>query len=80
MSTEAELKRELYAFELHYLTGEIDYGMIVAPDRQVAIKRLEDLSLIGLKAVVVQTQPEVIYTLLTKFAGMAVFTNNCLYS
>ena len=75
-----EPRHDLYAFELHYANGVIDYGLIVATDRETAKLHLEGLTLIGVEAIVIQGQPWAITTLAEKFGGMAVFTHDLLYN
>lgn len=73
-------KHDLYAFELHYANGIIDYGLIVATDRETAKLHLEGLTLIGVEAIIVQGQEWALTTLNSKFGGMAVFTHELLYN
>ena len=73
-------KHDLYAFELHYANGIIDYGLIVATDRETAKLHLEGLTLIGVEAIIVQGQEWALTTLGSKFGGMAVFTHDLLYN
>ena len=73
-------KHDLYAFELHYANGIIDYGLIVATDRETAKLHLEGLTLIGVEAIIVQGQEWALTTLNSKFGGMAVFTQDLLYN
>lgn len=77
---ETSPRKDIYAFELHYATGIIDYGLIVATDRETAKLHLEGLTLIGVEAIIVQGQEWALATLSSKFGGMAVFTHDLLYN
>ena len=73
-------KHDLYAFELHYANAIVDYGLILATDRETAKLHLESLTLIGVEAIIVQGQEWALATLGNKFGGMAVFTHDLLYN
>ena len=77
---ETSPRMELFAFELHYANKIVDYGLILATDRETAKLHLEGLSLLGVEAIIVQGQEWAIRTLTDKFGGMAVFTHDLLYN
>lgn len=71
---------DLFGFELHYLTGQTDFGLIVATDAETARLHIEGTSIVGLETVIVQGQAWAIDMLNTQYAGVACLTNQFLYS
>lgn len=71
---------DLFGFELHYLTGQVAFGLIVAPDAETARLHIEGLSIVGLEAIIIQGQAWAINMLNSQYGGVACLTNQFLYS
>lgn len=67
-----ELK--LFGFQLTYATGAIDWGLIVATDKETAQLHIEGLTLAGIESILITEQVRIVDLLTNQFNGIAFFT------
>lgn len=67
--------RKLFGFRLDYANGQTDYGLIVAPSRELAQLDLEAATLSGIEyTLIVDDQPGFVDTIVSQYRGLAFLT------
>lgn len=67
--------KKLFGFRLHYATGQTDFGLIVAKDKQAAWDTLRNLSFCAVECdLIIDDQPAFVETILSQYNGAAFLT------
>ena len=68
-------KKKLFGFRIYYATGQTDFGLIVAPDKQEAWGILRSLTFAGVEHdLIIDDQPAFVDTILSQYNGAAFLT------
>jgi hypothetical protein len=75
MPVHPDPNKKLFGFRLYYATGQTDFGLIVAKDKQDAWDTLRGLSFCAVEYdLIIDDQPAFVETILSQYNGAAFLT------